>query len=114
VPDEIARIAERSDAQAWADICGAAPPAVARTCGIALHRHGSAVAGLASKIDVIALNRIVNLGMDERATERQLDNLIAHYHAAGVPRFFVQLSPNARPAALAEWLRARGLEPYNA
>ena len=55
------------------------------------------------------LNRIVGLGVDRPATEVDLDEALAAL-GAGVT-FYVALAPGARPAALPEWLRARGLEP---
>lgn len=54
------------------------------------------------------LNRIVRLGLDEPATEEQLDAGVA---ALAGTRFYVTLSSGARPAELTGWLRARGFEP---
>ncbi len=55
------------------------------------------------------LNRIVGLGLDRPATEADVDLAIA-----AIPQgvtFYVAVAPRARPAALPEWLEARGLEP---
>jgi len=54
------------------------------------------------------LNRIVELGVDESATESQLDAAI---EAMAGLRFYVSVSPDAKPRELAEWLVARGFEP---
>lgn len=54
------------------------------------------------------LNRIVGLGIGAPATEQQLDAAIA---AMSGLRYYVSLSPAARPAAIADWLLARGFEP---
>jgi GNAT superfamily N-acetyltransferase len=54
------------------------------------------------------LNRIAGLGLEQPATEQQLDGAIAAM--AGL-RHYVSLSPSARPAEIAAWLRARGYEP---
>ncbi len=55
------------------------------------------------------LNRIVGLGVDEPATEAALDEALA---AIGDDvSCYVAVAPGARPAALSDWLRGRGLEP---
>jgi GNAT superfamily N-acetyltransferase len=55
------------------------------------------------------LNRIVGLGVEEPATEDLLDAALA---AIGDDvACYVAVAPGARPAALPEWLRSRGLEP---
>jgi GNAT superfamily N-acetyltransferase len=55
------------------------------------------------------LNRVVGLGVQTPATEADVDAALAEM-GAGVT-FYVAVAPGARPAALPEWLRARGLEP---
>jgi GNAT superfamily N-acetyltransferase len=55
------------------------------------------------------LNQIVGLGVDEPATEGVLD---AALEAIGDDvACYVAVAPEARPAELADWLQARGLEP---
>jgi GNAT superfamily N-acetyltransferase len=54
------------------------------------------------------LNRIVGLGVERPATEELLDAAVAAM--AGL-RFYVALSPAARPAAIPAWLEARGFLP---
>jgi hypothetical protein len=54
------------------------------------------------------LNRIVGLGLAGTATEAQLDDAIAAM--AGL-RYYVSVSPGAEPAAIGDWLLARGFEP---
>ena len=55
------------------------------------------------------LNQIVGLGVDEPATEAALDEALA---AIGEDvSCYVAVSPDARPTALKDWLRERGLEP---
>jgi GNAT superfamily N-acetyltransferase len=68
---------------------------------------------MASKIDVLALNRVVGLGLIEPATEEYIDQIIEWFASAGVPRFFVQVSPGAEPDALTGWLTGRSFRPHN-
>ena len=54
------------------------------------------------------LNRIVGLGVESPASEQQLDAAIA---AMSGLWYYVSLSPSARPAAIRDWLAARGCTP---
>jgi GNAT superfamily N-acetyltransferase len=67
---------------------------------------------MAAKIDVLAFNRVIGLGVHQSATEADVDAIVDAYRDAGVSRFFVQLSPYAQPE-LVEWLTARGFVQHN-
>lgn len=64
-------------------------------------------------IDMLALNRVLGLGITSTATEAQIDTIIEVYRAAGVGRFFVQLSPHAEPAYLPSLLESKGFHFHN-
>jgi GNAT superfamily N-acetyltransferase len=55
------------------------------------------------------LNRVVGLGLSRPATEADVDEALAAV-PPGVT-FYVAVGADARPPELADWLRARGLEP---
>jgi GNAT superfamily N-acetyltransferase len=55
------------------------------------------------------LNQITGLGVDEPATEEQLDAALATM--GDDVSCYVAVAPAARPEALTDWLRERGLEP---
>jgi GNAT superfamily N-acetyltransferase len=63
--------------------------------------------------DVPALNRIVNLGLDQPASEVQLGRMVAAARERGVRRLFVQLAPGHQPAALADWIASLGGRLHN-
>lgn len=72
-------------------------------------RLGGAIALRSSEVPGSPmLNRVVGLGVDTPATETELDELLALMEGR---TFYVAVSPTARPAALPDWLAARGLEP---
>ena len=58
--------------------------------------------------DILMFNRAAGLGVETPATEGQLDEVIARFHAARVPRFFIDVSPAARPLLLTDWIAGRG------
>lgn len=87
-------------------------PAFARL-GAAPRWFGDAFAGALAHIDILAFNRVTGLGMEQKITVDQLDDIIAHYRKAGVRRFFVQLSPNALPPEAGEIIESKGFQLYN-
>ncbi len=112
--DALARDLELAERDGWADLFRAASPAAAETAGLGTARLDGAMLTIVSKADVLALNRAIALGIDEPATETLIDEVITCFRHAEVPRFFVPLSPAARPADLIpRWLQAKGLDPYN-
>jgi GNAT superfamily N-acetyltransferase len=62
---------------------------------------------------VLALNRVLGLGVREAPGEGTIDEIVSFYRARGVPRFFVQLAPTEAGDALAARLAARGLVHHN-
>jgi hypothetical protein len=99
--------------KAFDDLYRAAEGAAAATCGVSRSSTRSVCVAIAAKVEVLAFNRVIGLGVQEPASEDELDQAIGRFVRAGVPRFFVQLSPAAEPAGLKGWLEARGLRFYN-
>jgi ribosomal protein S18 acetylase RimI-like enzyme len=113
VPDPHALLAERVDAEHLAAAYGTASLAVRHAAGVQVRRIGGAVVAIAARVDVLSFNRAVGLGMAEPASEGQIDEITDTYRAAGAPRFFIQVSPAARPAGILDWLTARGFVHHN-
>ncbi len=63
--------------------------------------------------DVLALNRIVGVGVDAPVDPHAVDAAVRRFTNAGVSRFFFQVPPLGQPAGLPGWLEARGFERYN-
>ena len=80
---------EKVEIAAWADFYKAASPASITRCGLKVAESGGVAAVLASAADVLALNRVVGLGLETPVSGDRLDELIAWYTDAGVPRFFL-------------------------
>jgi GNAT superfamily N-acetyltransferase len=105
--------AERIERADWRDAYRAAPPDMARAFGMRVERVGSADVLQMTAVDMLMFNRVSGLGIEEPATEEQLDRAIALFEKAGVPRFFVDVSPVARPIFLPDWIAGRGLSLFN-
>lgn len=93
-----------------ADLHAGAPAAVRDRLGLRLEEVAGALVSIAAKEPSILINRTVGLGRHQPATPAAVEHIVAHYRAAGVARFFVQIAPDARPADLRDILAAAGLE----
>jgi GNAT superfamily N-acetyltransferase len=113
LPKKIARDLDLVEAEASNELHGAASADTVASCGIGLAKIGSAVVTSAATIDVLGFNRVLGLGLVESASQATLDRIVAHYEGANVRRFFVQLHPEALPAALPLWLEERNLHHHN-
>lgn len=104
---------ELAEMRGLADLHRAAPPALARPLGLKVVESGAALALVTAAADVLALNRILGLGVFEPATAGTLDRLLAEYRRADVPRAFVQVAPSPEAPAVVDLLLARGARRYN-
>jgi hypothetical protein len=109
-PQEIARLVELGEGEAWAELLLSAPPDFAANFGIRVERLDSAIVLVAAGMDTMLFNRVIGLGVKEPATEKMVDAIVALYQNAGVSNFAIQVSPAAQPPALPAWLQARGLQ----
>ncbi len=103
---------ERIEMAAWADFYRAATNESVAACGIRVAEVAGGVATSAAAADVLALNRVVGLGVERPATPDDLDAIVDLFREAGARRFFVQPQPEA-PAELKGWLEARGFRHHN-
>jgi len=110
VTQEFAAQLELCEVNAWIDMYAAAPPDFERQLGTEIIRAGDIVLTRCKAIPFIHFNCVMNLGMMEAATERQLDDLLSRYRHAGVERPWFFHIPHCRPAALPAWFHTRGLQ----
>lgn len=92
---------------------GVVPADISDELGMDFLEIGGAIAGVAANIDILAFNRVIGLGLEQPVAEKDLDEIITFYGKSGVRRFFVQLSPAAKPENLPDILREKGFEYYN-
>ena len=98
---------EQNEAAAYETLVAAAEHA--GQAGFRSRRIGGACALLAPSLTrMVLLNRVIGLGVGEPATEDQVAGLAELYAGTNVA-WGVELSPSARPEALAGWLKAKRL-----
>ena len=104
---------ERIELLAWRDLYAAADHSSRMSCGLEVFEVAGAFASIASRVDVLAFNRVLGLGLAQPVTSDAVGEIIARYAAAGTPRFFVQLAPGERVDETQRVLEDHGLAFYN-
>lgn len=84
---------ERTELKVWGSLYRNAPPAAVAACGIGSRDFGPATAMWMSKVDVLAVNRVVGLGLEGPPDPKVVAEIVDTYEQAMIPRFFVQLAP---------------------
>ena len=105
--------AERIERADWREAYQSASPAVVEEFGMRLTRLGCADVLQMTRLDMLMFNRVVGFGVEEPATEESLDQALALFQESGIPRFFLDVSPAARPIFLSDWIAGRGLSLFN-
>ena len=100
-------MAERVELAGWAELWAAAPTELAARHGIASTELGGALCTAVGEQESTMLNRVVGLGLDEPATEEQLEEIEAFFAPHG-QQYYVSLSPKAKPSDLPDRLARRG------
>lgn len=73
---------------------------------------GATVFALPS-VDILAMNRVIGLGLKEKVTKKHLQEIIGFYESLGIKRFFVQLPPYVLDVELRLMLKAQGFRHLN-
>jgi ribosomal protein S18 acetylase RimI-like enzyme len=99
--------AEQVELTAWAEVWNAAPRELAARHGIEATTIGGALCTSVGAQASTMLNRVVGLGLDQPATDEDLDAIQAFFSRQGQP-FYVSLNAKAQPRDLPERLAGRG------
>ena len=113
IPDKFYIDLEHQEMEYWSDYYRAAGPEVTKNCDLQIHKIGSGIATAAGKIDILAFNRVIGLGLDGPVIESQLNEIIRFYRPTGTPRIFLQLSPKVVTNDLSGLLDKHGFQYYN-
>lgn len=104
---------EQVEATFYRDLYKAASPAALQAADLRHRSVGSGQVFLAPEADVLALNKVLALGLRSPVQEKDLDRIIQVYREAGVRRFFLQMSPAVLSPLLHQWLSDYGFRHHN-
>ncbi|MBX2874752.1 MAG: GNAT family N-acetyltransferase [Saprospiraceae bacterium] len=105
---DIVRALEYSEVQYWKKYYRETAPLKSYASVI-----GGGMAFAVPGIPVLAMNRVVGLGLDYSINREQLRTIVGFYQKVGVKRFFIQLSPQTLDETTFEILQASGFRHYN-
>jgi hypothetical protein len=114
VDQGLAATIEAAEARAWADLYTAAPAGFAQSAGLAAREVAGATVLSWAATGRRYFSRAIGLGVVRPATPDALDEILDWYAGAGITMFLLQSLPHCRPDGYEDWLRARGLEPFDA
>lgn len=103
---DLERLLEGIEITQYEDFFDALPPDVADELGMGLQREGEILRLTASGYDHPMFNRVMGVGPDPEAA---LVRAAAHYGAAGVRRWMLQLLPHQQPEGFAEVAARHGV-----
>ena len=100
--------------RAWADSYAAAPESWAESVGLGTREVGGALVIRWAATGRRYFSRAIGLGVTQAASEAAIDDILRGYDEAGITMFLLQSLPHCRPTEYEDWLRERGLEPFDA
>ena len=104
---------ELAEIEALTDLYKAASPEVVAASGLSVRQVGDATLIAVSRIDVLALNRLVGLGLGSSPSDAALAEALKAMDQTGSPRCFVPVAPTAASDGLGPRLETLGLRHYN-
>ncbi len=112
MPEDIVAL-EQAELDAFTDLYHAADAQVIDTAGLSVATTSGAVVLAANRVDILALNRALGLGVKGLVSSAALAELHDLLVKCGSPRFFVPLAPLHGHDDLARALAGRGIGHYN-
>jgi hypothetical protein len=104
---------EAVEIDAWEDMFRAAPAAFAKSAGVSARRVAGALVIQWASTGRRYFSRAIGLGVVEPVTPDDVDAILGDYRDAGIDMFLLQSQPDCRPHDYEEWLRERGLQPFD-
>jgi hypothetical protein len=105
---------ETAEARAWADMYEASPSAWAREAGQGLREIGGALVLHWGATGRRYFSRAIGLGVTAPAREETIDAILDLWQQLGIDMWLVQSLPHCQPDEYEDWLRARGMEVFDA
>ncbi|RFU49070.1 hypothetical protein [Paraburkholderia sp. DHOC27] len=110
-PSELAILADRIEARAWADFYDSASPAIRTSLGVAWHHVADATVLLAPGAGLTLFNRAIGLGLSVPASPKNIAQITSIFVEAGVQNWWLHINPGATPESLGRQLEAEGWTP---
>jgi len=109
-PVDIARVADSIELRMNEAFWSVLPADLAAKRKMELFRLGGALVAVQPRSVSLQRNRVLGLGLEERATEEAVDQILDLFRAFRVKRFGLHLSPSVQSDLIATWLKERGFQ----
>jgi GNAT superfamily N-acetyltransferase len=106
---KLAKRMEAHESAAWARCAEAVAAVPGNPLDAVVGRSGAVPLVALRAVDRVDLNRVIALGVDSAVREPELDAVCSFYEHNDQTNFRIEVTPVGRPAALTEWILARGL-----
>jgi GNAT superfamily N-acetyltransferase len=110
---EFVRNLEEIEIAAWSDFYSNTSQEIIKQFGIQYKLIDGLLFTAASKVDALAMNRVVGLGVNRPVTGQILQDIKDYYKELNIPRFFIQLCPTAYNDKIKELVTDHGFQHYN-
>ena len=104
---------EDAEVRSLADLFDSAPADLVEQCGAVVKMMGGSLLVATTRLDVLALNRVVGIGLGHRATRAEVASIVSGLDDIGSPRFLVQVAPIEGSEEIEAWLIDLGLRHHN-
>ena len=104
---------ELAEIEALTDLYKAASPEVVAASGLSVRQVGDITLIAVSRVDVLALNRLIGLGLGNSPSDAALAEALKAMDQTGSPRCFLPVAPTAASDGLGPRLETLGLRHYN-
>src|SRR4030095_5714898 len=109
-PREAATIADQVEAAAYSDLFEAAPAELKTALAIRVERIAGMTLFIVPRAPVTIFNRVMGLGLEQPASEPDVEAVIAAYKQAEVRTWWLHWNPFAQPTQFPASLRALGFK----
>jgi len=109
--DELIRIHDALEAQAYRDMLAAMPAGLASSLGVSVRDYAGATLLMVPGMPTPIFNRVIGLGNDSTVDEQVIDDIVALYRDAGIREWWLHLSPGSHNTQLADVLKTHGFVP---
>lgn len=113
VSEELARNLEIVEIKAWTDFYRSAPEQLANDLGIFVESSASTCSTIVSKIDVLAFNRAIGMGLEVPLSNSMITAQRDLFENKGVSRFFIQMCPVAASQRVIDLLLSHRFKHHN-
>jgi hypothetical protein len=104
---------ELAEMRAWSDMYAAAPARWVASAGVGTAELGGALVLRWAATGRRYFSRAIGLGLTRPATPAAIEEILSFWDEHGIDMFLMQSLPGCAPGQYEQWLRERGMRPFD-